>query len=386
MVFRRLIAPTMITLVMIGLWADYLLFRDSPWSAVNFLSKVLAVLIRIFAPLLDRALYWWVGEIIVPAVMIPCGIILLYISVAKAKVAMSRATPGVDDQAHVLPLLTKAAPAADADLDAETARPKPTAKPWRLGLVGKLAASFGALSLLFGVASSVITYTRLSGTLEREVKRRANVFVVSLTDIASRYASGPGELELRNAVEKFSSSRSVAYIYVEDTAGEIVAHQPRDLPLYLLRDFPKSAERALKGIEVDYRGLPVYEISMRVAEGKGGYVHFALWRDAFEEETRRVLTPVAAASLILLAGVTGAFTWAMWNLITPFTTLVDRASRISKGELDLDLGGLQETDEVGDLARSFDRMRSSLHAVLTRLEAGEFAEQSNEQDGQASSE
>ena len=231
----------------------------------------------------------------------------------------------------------------------------------------------------------MITYTRLSSTLEREVKLRANVFIVSLSDIASRYASGQGELELRKAVEKFGSSRSIAYVYVEDAAGEMVAHQPRDLPLYLLRDFPKSAERALKGIEVDYRGLPVYEISMRVAEGKAGYVHLALWRDAFEEETRRVLTPVAASTLILLAGVTGAFTWAMWNLINPFITLVDRASRISKGELDLDMG-LKETDEVGDLARSFDRMRSSLHAVLTRLEADEFAEQSNEQDGQASSE
>ena len=122
----------------------------------------------------------------------------------------------------------------------------------------------------------------------------------------------------------------IAYIYVEDAAGEMVAHQPRDLPLYLLRDFPKSAERALKGIEVDYRGLPVYELSMRVAEGKGGYVHLALWRDAFDEETRRVLTPIAASTIILLAGVTGAFAWAMWNLVNPFITLVDRADRINK--------------------------------------------------------
>ena len=374
----------MITLVMIGLWVDYLLFRDSPWSAVNFLSKVLAVLIGIFAPLFDAALYWWVGEIIVPVVMIPSGIILLYISVAKAKVAMSRATPSVGDETLIMPPLSGAR-AVERDSGFEPALPKLAPKPWKMGLVGKLAASFGALSLLFGVAVSVITYTRLSSTLEREVKLRANVFIVSLSDIASRYAPGQGELELRKAVEKFGSSRSIAYIYVEDAAGEMVAHQPRDLPLYLLRDFPTSAERALKGIEVDYRGLPVYELSMRVAEGKRGYVHLALWRDAFEEETRRVLTPIAASTLILLAGVTGAFAWAMWNLVNPFITLVDRASRISKGQLDLDMG-VKETDEVGDLARSFDRMRSSLHAVLTRLEADEFAEQSNEQDGQASSE
>jgi HAMP domain-containing protein len=169
-------------------------------------------------------------------------------------------------------------------------------------------------------------------------------------------------------------------VYVENAAGEIVAHRPRELPLYLLRDFPQSAERALKGIEVDYRGLPVYEISMRVAGGKGGYVHLALWRDAFEDETRQVLRPVAVSILALLAGFTGVFAWAVWNLIGPFMTLVDRASRISKGELDLEIG-LRESDEVGDLARSFERMRSSLHAVLTRLENEDFVEQSNEQDG-----
>ena len=264
--------------MMIGLWADYLLFRDSPWSAINFLSIVLTILIQIFAPLFDPALYWWVGEIIMPVVMIPCGVILLYISVAKAKVAMSRATPSVDEESVILPALSKALSGKRFGCRREPAPAKVATKTWKLGLVGKLAASFGALSLLFSVAVSVITYTRLSGALEREIKLHANVFVGSLSDIASRYAPGQGELDLRNAVEKYGSSRSVAYIYVEDAAGEIVAHRPRELPLYLLRDFPKSAERALKGIDVDYRGLPVYEISMRVAEGKGGYVHLAIWR------------------------------------------------------------------------------------------------------------
>lgn len=369
---------------MIGLWADYLFLRDSPWSATKFLAKVIAILFRIFAPLLDPALYWWVGEIVVPLVMIPCGILLLYISVAKAKVAMSRATPSVDDTV-ALPPLPKAASTKEPALALGMSEEKAPVKTWKLGLVGKLAGSFGTLALLFGVAVTVITYARLSGALEKEVKRRSNVFVASLSDIASRYAPGQGETELRNAVERYGSSRSVAYIYVEDGAGEIVAHRPRELPLYLLRDFPKSAQRALQGIDLDYRGLPVYEIAMPVAGEKGGYVHLALWRDTFEEEIRRVLTPIAAATLLLLAGVTGAFAWAVWNLINPFMTLVDRASRISKGELEIDIG-LKESDEVGDLARAFDRMRSSLHAVLTRLENTEFADEPEDQSGQASSE
>ena len=97
MVIRRLIAPTAVTLVMFGLWLDYLFFSDYPWSPVNLISKFLVILINIFEPLFDPALYWWVGEIVVPVVMIFCALVLLYISVAKAKVAMTKATLSVDD-------------------------------------------------------------------------------------------------------------------------------------------------------------------------------------------------------------------------------------------------------------------------------------------------
>jgi hypothetical protein len=57
MLLRRLIGPTLITLVMIGLWLDYLFFRDSRWSPINFLSKVFVVLGKIFVPFFNPAVY-----------------------------------------------------------------------------------------------------------------------------------------------------------------------------------------------------------------------------------------------------------------------------------------------------------------------------------------
>jgi len=374
MVIRKLIAPTVVTLVMFGLWIDYLFFRDYPWSAVNLLSKFLEILIKIFEPLFDPALYWWVGEIVVPVAMILCALVLLYVSVAKAKVAMSKATLSVDDIV-TLPVSKPVPPPAPVE---ESAAPAVVSKAWKLGLVGKMAASFGTLSLLFGVAASIIVYTRVGGALEAEIKRSATVFVVGLSDVAARYATAQGELELRQAVDKYGSRKLVAYVYVEDGAGRIVAHMPPELPILLRRDFPKSAERALKGIEVEYRGSPVYEITARVEGRGGGYVHVAIWRDAIEGETRRVVTPIAASILVLLSGLTVLFAWVVWHLSLPFIKLVDFASRISRGELELEVA-VAETDEVGDLARSFERMRSSLHAVLNRLEEADSMERSNRQ-------
>jgi HAMP domain-containing protein len=374
MVIRKLIAPTVVTLVMFGLWIDYLFFRDYPWSAVNLLSKFLEILIIIFEPLFDPALYWWVGEIVVPVVMILCALVLLYVSVAKAKVAMSKATLSVDDIV-TLPVSKPAPPPAPVE---ESAAPVVVSKAWKLGLVGKMAASFGTLGLLFGVAASIIVFTRVGGALETEIRRRATVFVVDLSDVAARYPTAQGKLELRQTVDKYGSRKSVAFVYVEDGAGRIVAHMPPELPILLRRDFPKSAERALKGVEVDYRGSPVYEITARVEGRGGGYVHVAIWRDAIEEETRRVVTPIAASILVLLSGLTVLFAWVVWHLSLPFIKLVDFTSRISRGELDLEVD-VAETGEVGDLARSFERMRSSLHAVLNRLEEADSMERSNRQ-------
>lgn len=374
MVIRKLIAPTVVTLVMFGLWIDYLFFRDYPWSVVNLLSKFLEILIRIFEPVFDPALYWWVGEIVVPVVMILSAVVLLYVSVAKAKVAMSKATLSVDDIV-TLPVSKPVPPPAPVE---ESAAPAVVRKAWKLGLVGKMAASFGTVGLLFGVAASIIVYARVGGALEAEIRRRATVFVVGLSDVAARRATAQGELELRQTVDKYGSRKSVAYVYVEDGAGRIIAHMPPELPILLRRDFPKSAERALKGIEGDYRGSPVYEITTRVESRGGGYVHVAIWRDAIEEETRRVVTPIAASILVLLSGLTFLFAWVVWHLSLPFIKLVDFTSRISRGELDLEID-VAETGEVGDLARSFERMRSSLHAVLNRLEEADSMERSNRQ-------
>jgi methyl-accepting chemotaxis protein len=246
-------------------------------------------------------------------------------------------------------------------------------------LVGKLSVCFCALSLLLGVAVIAIVYTRLAGGLDKEIKRHAGIVALSLSEAAKRYGAPQGEIELRKVMDKYAASNSIAYIYFEDARGRMVAHRPQELPIWLHRDFPKSAERALNGVEVEYRGSPVYEIAARVGERDGGFIHLAVWRDEVQDETRRAVAPIAASILVLLSGLTVIFALAVWSLSRPFMKIVALASRISKGELDLEID-VADANEVGDLARSFERMRSSLHAVLTRLGNEEFPEQSKEQD------
>ena len=67
------------------------------------------------------------------------------------------------------------------------------------------------------------------------------------------------------------------------------------------------------------------------------------------------LGPLAAAFIVLLQ-----------DLHRPLLELVEQSTRISKGDFSATLA-TKRNDELGELARSLERMRSSLRAVLARI-------------------
>lgn len=360
---RRLIGPTSICLFLAGLVADHLYLSDSRWSVLAFLSKFASVVVAIFGPALNPALYVWLDDVLVPLTMIALALVLLWLTLARAKKAMSKATPDLDELPRLAPKSLSIAQPAKA---AEAVSSSPSSQPWKWRFASKLTISFGCLALIFAALVSVITYTRVSSTLETEIKNRARLSVIGLSEIANRSGTALGDLGLSRAVQNHLLNNSVAYIYVEDGEGKIIAHMPRELPRFLAGEASKSGVRAVNGVEIEYRGLPVFEIAARVGEPNGGYAHLAIWSDTIHDEIRQVLTPIVAAILILLCGVSAVFAWVAWHLMLPFSELALYAKRISQGELDLDLTIKEKSDEVRDLARSFARLRSSLFAVLIR--------------------
>ena len=81
--------------------------------------------------------------------------------------------------------------------------------------------------------------------------------------------------------------------------------------------------------------------------------------------------------LIVLICVTGFFLLLSRALLRPLAELVDQAARLSKGDFEVALE-LQRSDEFGDIARSLDRLRSSLRAVFARLDRGQDSPRSGE--------
>src|SRR5437773_6724196 len=134
---RRLIGPTILSIVFCGLLADYLYFTDSRWSVVGILGKVASIFGAIFAPAFNPANYGWMNDIVVPVTMVGAAVFSLLLMVTRAKRAMREATPEPDaamppaapPQAYLENSPTSALPSAEEPVQN---------KRRQYGLLGKL--------------------------------------------------------------------------------------------------------------------------------------------------------------------------------------------------------------------------------------------------------
>jgi methyl-accepting chemotaxis protein len=84
-------------------------------------------------------------------------------------------------------------------------------------------------------------------------------------------------------------------------------------------------------------------------------------------ESRPAAVRVAAALVFAVLLIVSIFALTLSYLIRPFLELVRQAERISAGDLTLPLG-IKTADDVGEIARSLERIRTSLRAASRRLD------------------
>ena len=366
---RRFIGPTVASIILCALVADSLYFADAPWSMARFIKKFLSGFGTIFAPAFDPANYGWLNAVAVPLSAVTAGIVILVVTVLRAKSAMRQATPAAD-----APVFT-AASQAQANSKIGVSALDPAEKPQRsYGFFGKLTFSFCAISAVFAISAAAIIYGLLGQMMEQQIKARADTTTFGIGEIVTSRVRNGREQDLSEAIRKYASMDGVAFVYIEDREGKIIAHFPKDMPIYLDRDFPRSTEAALRGVTIGYRGAAVYETAKRIDTGNAAFVHLGLNSAAIEAESRRAFAPIAAFMVILLIGCATVFVAAVRAINRPLCDLARQAEQISKGEFAVPLP-LKRVDEIGEIARSLERLRSSLRAVVSRLEQPEEVRQ-----------
>jgi len=204
--------------------------------------------------------------------------------------------------------------------------------------------------------------------LHDQLDRRVAAIATNLSDGAAGHIVTRNLLALNALASKYALFDGVAYAYIQDHNGEVVAHTLGTFPVELQQGLQGEQRQSYRR-ELSLRGKPVYETGVPILEGQAGSVHIGFWVDNLDQEIQHALLPLIGVIAIMpFVGALLSFLLAHW-IVRPIVGLTEVADKVTMGDLETAVNGkcITSRDEIGDLARSLERMRSSLKAAMLRL-------------------
>jgi methyl-accepting chemotaxis protein len=242
-----------------------------------------------------------------------------------------------------------------------------TQEPGDIGLMKKIGRSFVCLTILMGLIIGGIVYELLGRILLEQSTQRASLITINLSDAAAGYVMSKDGLQLNALVIKYARLSGVAYAFIKDRDGKVIAHSSATFSPELQEMLTADQRRQVGRRTLKLQGKTVYETRRPILEGQLGTGHLGTWADAVEQEVYQTLFVLLwPITLVLLAAVIVAVLLAR-RLIRSFRRLTDSVARISTGDLDTPVSP-ESQHEFGELTRALERMRASLKAAMARLD------------------
>jgi serine phosphatase RsbU (regulator of sigma subunit) len=239
-------------------------------------------------------------------------------------------------------------------------------------------AAFITVLVVGAVTLQTATAIREAGAgIEREVNKSGVALVTALAAIIDpRSAEERSRQELLveglRRVRSMKGTDQVLNIVVYDAASTAVADARGESRFTVTTgravDDPRAASSGVEIREFDYDGVPVRSFARSLAPppagpaGAAGKIEVYLSAASIAESRREVADAMTKVSVTAsLAAAVGAFLLARF-LTRPIRALGRDMKKVGHGDLEHQ-SEVRSSDEVGDLARAFNTMTSSLHAA-----------------------
>ena len=154
---------------------------------------------------------------------------------------------------------------------------KPAVQGWRRGgLKWKISATFSGLIFVLGLLVIGIVYVFTGNALQKQVDLRSAAIATNLADASAGFVSRKSTLELDALVAKYGRLDGVAYAFVQDAKGEVLASSVQPFPAELKEAVGSAAPSKTTAL----RGKSVVETRSPVLDGQLGVVRVGLWAEA----------------------------------------------------------------------------------------------------------
>jgi histidine kinase len=146
--------------------------------------------------------------------------------------------------------------------------------------------------------------------------------------------AGRNVLELHALLTKFARLDGVAYAFIEDPNGQILAHSLRPFPATFQKTLTTDERKQVSRRLINSEGRNVHEFRTPILEGQLGTAHLGLWEKDVETEINGVLLPVIGAIFLLILVSLILAILLVRMIARPISRLTDLANGVSADNLE----------------------------------------------------
>lgn len=233
------------------------------------------------------------------------------------------------------------------------------------GLTVRMIGTFTGIVAVFGLLVVPAVYFTVAFSLRKHILERARVMAFNVSDGAPAYLlknNGPG---LRELLRKHANRSELAYILVENRAGEVFAHSFAVLPEEVRGATSSDGDPAERTLQL--AAGAVHEVSVAIMEGRIGKVRVGIWGEQIDGEINATVVPLIKLLMAVVGCAMAIAVFLAWRINRPIFRLLNAAKAISAGDLDTPSVRIEDATEFSELSRALERMRSSVKAAMVRL-------------------
>jgi len=228
--------------------------------------------------------------------------------------------------------------------------------------------------LLIGSSLVLFTKTVLLHKLQKKLDKRG----FSIARNIARDSVGPLLTErfldlslLLRDVKK--EEADIEYVYVRKATGEVVAHTfedgfPADLQKVDFRDAENEVRSSARYLSTE-QGM-VHEFMVPLLKGGAGAVHLGMSQASVDRDINEILAMLIGAIAAVFVTVSVVAIWLVSRVTKPLHLMAVAAEALERGDMEARVP-VRTNDEVGQLARTFNKMAETRMQFEDALLAGE---------------
>ena len=145
------------------------------------------------------------------------------------------------------------------------------------------------LILVLGLFFLIIMNQLMGRALRGQMDESAAIMATNLSDAAAAYIASKDVLRLKTTVAKYARLSRVAYAFVKDREGNVLAHSLATFSPELQEELTSDQRRHMGRRELTLQGKSVYENREPILDGQLGTAHIGIWAEAVDREIYQTL-------------------------------------------------------------------------------------------------